>query len=183
MLTTKTIRNTGQYGLKNYVTPQIKELQPLRPITSKLPDNRWTYKRRGNNGTMHSLNRVTTKLGLVEEQVLFIFLPPSQQQQGREPRQHRNIDRKLNINQCSPSVCKLGNNTPLNQNLKNVWLDLHLHSCTCKDLFLHLNDDLSSVDVHAEMDEGEHGHVHEDALDQQRGLVMATKPRWKFQIL
>ena len=54
---------------------------------------------------------------------------------------------------------------------------------TCEDPLLHLDDDLPRVDVHAEVDEGEHGHVHEDALDQQRGLVMATKPRWKFQIL
>ena len=32
------------------------------------------------------------------------------------------------------------------------------------------------VDRDAELDEGEHGDVHEDALDQQRCLVVLTKP-------
>ena len=32
------------------------------------------------------------------------------------------------------------------------------------------------VDRDAELDEGEHGEVHEDALDQQRCLVVLTKP-------
>ena len=51
---------------------------------------------------------------------------------------------------------------------------------TCEDPLLHLDDDLPRVDVHAEVDEREHGHVHEDALDQQRSLVVAAKPRKKF---
>ena len=47
---------------------------------------------------------------------------------------------------------------------------------TCVDVVLPAENLFLRSQVDAEMDQGEHGNVHEDALDEQRRFVTATEP-------
>ena len=50
---------------------------------------------------------------------------------------------------------------------------------TCVDVVLPAENLFLCSQVDAEMDQGEHGNVHEDALDEQRRFVTATEPERK----